>query len=218
MIDNKPYANFLSIRQRGKGIPYGGAGHPRADGDANHGFRFAKGKPEVLDWIPELKRDRALDRLVRAINAPASGLFTVGCVSGKDEGEHGVRYSGYVEFAFNSRSVVADAASYFPVFFHFCRSLHEGQFQERVQFNWELEGATFLEADHMIGFTCSVIINTPFDPDPQAARDAWEASLEWLGSYLGSVPPHGDDVLYTTDAPVASSLPITTDRESEHAG
>lgn len=198
MIDNKPYFNFLSIRQRGKAIPYGGTGDLREDGDANYGFRFAKGNPGVLDWIPELKRDPALDRLVRDINALESGLFTVGCVTGKEQSEQGVRHYGYVEFAFNSRSAVATAASYFPVFFYFCQVLHENQFQEKVQFNWELEGATFLDADHAEGFTCSVTINTLSPQDPQAALGSWATCLQWLGEYLRSVPPQGNDVLYAT--------------------
>lgn len=77
--------DFFSIRHRGKFVPYGRAGEIRADGAANHGFRCAKGCPDALDWIPELKRDVALDALAREINHADTGLLTIGCVSGKVE-------------------------------------------------------------------------------------------------------------------------------------
>lgn len=194
--------NFLSIRHRGKGIPYGGLGEARPDGDANYGFRCAKGRPEVLDWIPELKRDPALDALVRNINRDDTGLLSIGCVSGKVADEKGFRYSGYVEFAFNSRQAIADAANYFPVFFHFDRCLQEHGFAEQAIFNWVLEGATFLEADRASGFTCTVVINTAYAADSGIADASWATCLEWLGHYLSSVPSQGEDTLY--------SLPVAT--------
>lgn len=199
MNNSQPFVNYLSICQHGKVIPYGGLGDVRDDGDANYGFRFAKGKPDVLDWIPELQRDQALDQLVRAINGIDTGLFTVGCVTGKHESDQGIRYSGYVEFAFNSRSAIQDAARYFPIFFHFCRFLHETAFDVAVQYNWELQGATFLEANDVDGFTCSVVINTSFLPDPTAAWQAWELSLQVLAVFLASVPAQGDDMIYAVN-------------------
>jgi hypothetical protein len=37
---------LLTIRNRGKGVPYGGSGEPREDGPANYGFKPLNGKPE----------------------------------------------------------------------------------------------------------------------------------------------------------------------------
>lgn len=62
--------------------------------------------------------------------------------------------------------------------------------------NSQLQGATFLEADHVDGFTCSVVVNTSFLPDPTAAWQAWELSLQVLAVFLASVPAQGDDMVY----------------------
>ncbi len=70
----KPYTNALTLSHRGKGIPYGGTGEVREDGDANFGFRDLKGQPEMHEEIPELQRDPALARLVCSINASNTGL------------------------------------------------------------------------------------------------------------------------------------------------
>ncbi len=48
------HSNYLSIRHRGKAIPYGGDGELRDDGDANYGFTYAKGNEAALRRIPEL--------------------------------------------------------------------------------------------------------------------------------------------------------------------
>lgn len=99
---NLRYSNYLAIKQSGKGIPYGGQGQIRPDGDANYGFKNLKGELENLNQIPELQRDHALYELVRAINQPETGLLSVGCTSGSVHQDDGYRMSGYVEFAFNS--------------------------------------------------------------------------------------------------------------------
>ena len=75
------YRNYLSLKHEHKTIPYGGIGEIREDGDANYGFKNIKGNNRLLDTIPELKSDPALMALVRAINAPNTGIFSIGCVS-----------------------------------------------------------------------------------------------------------------------------------------
>ena len=64
-MHGQPYAVGLTIGFQGKGIPYGGFGHIREDGGANHGFKLLKGQPRRLDEIPELKQDAAMRELVR---------------------------------------------------------------------------------------------------------------------------------------------------------
>ncbi|HUW37112.1 MAG TPA: hypothetical protein VMV91_07240 [Rhodocyclaceae bacterium] len=131
----KLYTNQLSLNHKHKGVPYGGSGEIREDGDANYGFKDIKGNNALLLDIPELKRDRGLMRLIQAINAPHTGLFSVGCVSGPVADKHGYRHSGYVEFSVNSATAIADARNYFPLFFHFDLMLHEGNFSGKVTFD-----------------------------------------------------------------------------------
>lgn len=54
------YTNQLSLDHKPKGIPYGGRGEIRDDGDANYGFKDLKGNRALLLDVPELKRDQAL--------------------------------------------------------------------------------------------------------------------------------------------------------------
>jgi hypothetical protein len=187
-------ANYLSINQGGKGIPYGGVA--RENGDVNHGFKYVKGDDEALRSIPELLRDPALLDLALDINASETGLFSIGCVSDSVQDDRGHRDSGYIEFAINSRSAIADAQSYFPLFFHFDRLLHSSKFSVPASFNWELSGATFFECNHAVGFTCSVFVNTGYVQSREEAGQNWTDSLSVLGYFLRSVPPEHDDFLY----------------------
>ncbi|AZO69955.1 hypothetical protein [Mesorhizobium sp. M1D.F.Ca.ET.043.01.1.1] len=182
----KLYINELSIDHRPKGIPYGPG--VRDDGTENFGFKNLKGELHRLSEIPELAEDPALFDLVSKINKPETGLLTIGCVSGpviKDD--RGFHFSGYVEFAFNDADKIADAAHYFPVFFHWDRGLDGDKFSQRVRFDWRLKPAHFADAN-VGGFTAIIVINTAFLETEAAARIAWNTALDWLGDYLASVP------------------------------
>jgi len=202
------YPNYLSIRERGKGIPYFGDGVAREDGDANHGFKNLKTNPDELDSIPELAVDPPLKALVAAINAPHTGLFSVGCVSGPvhDE-ERGHRRTGYVEFALNSVSRVQDARNYFPAFFYFNKLLHREQFAT-VKFDWQLEGAHFTDVD-VGGFSCTVFVNTQFFSSATEAEDAWRRALELLAALLGDVPDDTRDPIYAPPSFQADSPSVS---------
>ena len=191
-----PYTNTLTISHRSKPIPYGGPGHVREDGDANYGFRYVKGNESLLRQIPELMRDEDLLQLALAINAPETGLFSAGCVSGSVDDENGHRRSGYMEFVINSRAAIGDAASYFPIFFHFDRFLHERTFAIPVSYIWELQPAIFTECQDITGFTCSVFLNTHYATSPVNSAQNWTESLNVLGLLLGSVPVAQADFLY----------------------
>lgn len=180
------YRNYLSLNHEHKTIPYGGTGDKREDGDANYGFKDVKGDNTLISSIPELQRDAALMALVRAINAPQTGIFSIGCVSyGIEEKSH-FRHSGYIEFALNSASLIADAGNYFPLFFEFERLLDESGFSHRVEFNWELYFSSFIDKG-VSGYTCRINLNTYFSETRQAAQQAWEDMLEVLGTYLGGI-------------------------------
>lgn len=198
--ENKPYAVSLTIGHGGKGIPYGGHhGELREDGTTNHGFKNLKGRPHLLDSVPELRDSPALYELVRAINEPDTGLVSVGCAAWdySDERE-GYRRAGYIEFAINLVEMIGDARNYFPMFFHFDKMLHDRRFNEMVNYIWELEWASFwpTKAD---GFTCAVWIYTPFRPSPEEAKDLWEVALEPLISYLGQQGRKPGTPLFTAE-------------------
>jgi hypothetical protein len=93
-----------------------------------------------------------------------------------------------VEFAFDSADAVTDAASYFPLFFHFDRALHMMKFSDHVHFHWELMGATFLMAK-MAGFTVTITVNTGWYPSANEASIAWANGLGFLADYFVQVPP-----------------------------
>jgi hypothetical protein len=191
------YRNILSLDHDSKGIPYGGSGEPRADGEANYGFKDIKSKLELLPTIPELARDAALLELVRAISLPSTGLFSIGCLSSHVADKQGVRRTGYVEFAFNSAAQVQDASNYFPLYFHFDRTLKQSKFSGKVQYQWELKPAMFLDAQ-IGGFTCSVFLNTFYSATEQEAESDWALALRVLMEFLASVPAKHGDLLYGT--------------------
>jgi hypothetical protein len=191
----KPYTNQLSLNHEPKGVPYGGLGEIRGDGDANYGFKDIKGNNALLLEIPELKRDHGLMSLVHAINAPHTGLFSVGCVSGPVEDEYGFRHTGYVEFSVNSVSAIADAGNYFPLFFHFDRMLNEGKFSGKVAFDWELQPVIFIDAN-ADGFTCSITVNTHYSKTKEEAEAAWLEAIGVLEYFLGSIPRGHNDLIF----------------------
>jgi hypothetical protein len=192
------YRNYLSLNHEHKTVPYGGRGELREDGDANYGFRDVKGDNSLLHEIPELKRDPALMALVRAINVPQTGIFSIGCVSDSVEDKGRFRHSGYIEFSFNSASAITGAANYFPLFFDFERLLNDQGFMVRVEFNWELQSSTFIEKG-ISGYTCRIIMNTYYSETKLEAQEAWEETLDVLSKYLGSIPDDsgGVDPIYS---------------------
>jgi hypothetical protein len=191
----KAYHNALHIDQGGKGIPYGGAGEPRPDGGANYGFKNLKGDLSLVDDVPELKSDDPLRSLVLTINAPESGLFSVGCLGADCHEAEGYRRTGYIEFAYNSKTGVADAANYFPLFFHFDRHLLSSQFQAPVRFDWEFQGAQFIDAQ-IGGFTSTIYLNTEYCGSGQLAQEAWASGLAALEAFLSKILQQPGEPIY----------------------
>lgn len=191
MVQAKPYLNYLSIRQDGKGVPYGGMSEPREDGTQNFGFKNIKGAPQDVALIPELRDDAPMRDLMAALAHPDVGVFTIGCESGPVEGDGQLRLTGYVEFSLNSRSAIGDAAVYFPLFFHFDRFLHETAFAASVMFTWELMAASFVEK-HVDGFTCTVFVNTSYSEKREQAEAWWAESMACLREGLCSIPVYAD--------------------------
>ena len=49
------------------------------EGRTNHGFRDARGRPELIDQIAEAGTSPALKELLRSLAQPASRYFSIGC-------------------------------------------------------------------------------------------------------------------------------------------
>jgi len=183
---------FLSIRNGGKGIPYGGATEDRLDGSRNHGFKPLKSNPEEVRAIPEAQGIGALTRALVALNAADSPFVTVGCEKafGSTDSGHGVK--GYLEFAFNYGELIADASFYFRLFFLFSQWYSQQKQLAGVQYNFELEGATFVTAN-VSGFTMSAWISAGTFPTGELALAAWEGALDLLVTFLSQhpAPPDG---------------------------
>jgi hypothetical protein len=190
------FENYLCINHKHKPIPYGGTGIVRDDGEANYGFKCLKGALHLAEEVPELRGDAALKQLAIAVNGPETGWLSIGCVSGPVNEDRRHRYSGYFEFAFNSVSGISDAQNYFPAFFHFDRLLVGLPHVRPVTYHWELQPCTFIERGNVIGFSCSVTVNTHWTETNDAAQQDWKQSLGYLEHLLKQIGPFGADAVY----------------------
>jgi hypothetical protein len=190
--------NFLSIRERGKSMPYCDSTN------RDRGFKNLKSRPESIATVTGLDPDPALRAVVQAINAPGTGLFTVASACLEDHFERGHRFTGYVEFALNSQAAVQDAANYFALFQSFSRRLHAHRF-ESARFEWELEETVFL-AIGVSGFTCTVLVKTDLVDSATTARHDWERALQIVGQHLGGLQGAEDNPIYEPSAGPARPL------------
>ncbi|HEY1804870.1 MAG TPA: hypothetical protein VGG45_10340 [Terracidiphilus sp.] len=182
---------FLSIKEGGKGIPYGGTGEDRPDGSRNHGFKPLKSNPEEIAAIPEAQGIAALTRALVVLNGADSPFLTVGCEKAVNKNDSGHWVSGYLEFAFNYGEMIADAAFYFKLFFLFNQWYAQQQKATGVQFHFELQGAIFLNAN-MSGYTVTTWILGGTCPSKKGAMAAWEGALDMLVTFLSQHPKPPD--------------------------
>ena len=160
---------FLSIKNGGKGIPYGGADEDPPDGSRNYGFKSLKSNPAETGKIPEAQGITALENALIILNAAISPFFTVGCEKAFGKNDSGRWVSGYLEFAFNYGELVADAKFYFNLFFLFNQWYWQQTQQIGTRYNFELEGATFLDAN-VSGFTITAWIAAGSYPTKELHR------------------------------------------------
>lgn len=188
MTDNQTRSELvLSIRDRGKAIPYPESG-PRPDGAENYGFKALKGRSQDADLIPEVLDNIALKNAVIALNARETPFFTVGCEKSCNQDQLGYWMKGYLEFSFNYTELVADARYYFEIFFHFNTWFRKQPQEAVVQYHFELEGAAFLDASTAHGFSLTVWITTSTLPAEESTRAAWSWALNLLVEFLNTVP------------------------------
>lgn len=197
-LPSVPYLNILGISHVAKTVPYEGSGIQRLDGGANYGFKNLKRHPELLDTIPEFASDPALRSLMAAIDRPATGVFSIACLSKTICNEHGCRLSGYIEFALNDRREVTDAGRYFRLFHEFDRRLEARGFLEPVSFQWEICPTRFTDVA-TDGYAADVRIDTDYRPSPEEAYEVWTRALAALEDLLGTVPVAAESPIYTTE-------------------
>lgn len=194
-----PLLNYLVIQNRAKGIPYGA--YERDDGSRNNGFVPLKANPAAIASLSECQEDPPLRILLESANGADTAVFTVGCASGIVADEKGFRRSGYVEFALNDREAVGRAVNYFPAFFNFDQLWKAQGARFRMQFEWELQPATFLDCGAR-GFTCAVTLNTDYYASLDEADECWSFALELLSQLLESIAPKPDAIaIYATGIP-----------------
>src|ERR1700732_1386852 len=150
---------ILSIRNRGKAIPYFGS-DKRSDGSENHGFKALKGRTYDVDLVPEVLDNAALRNAVITLNDPGTPFFTIGCEKSCNRENSGYWMKGYLEFSFNYTELVSDARYYFELFFHFNDWFHQQLQRAIVSYHFELDGAIFTNKSSAHGFTTTVWIRT----------------------------------------------------------
>jgi hypothetical protein len=178
----------LSIRNRGKGVPYGPVDRGES---ANRGFKALKRDPRLIAEVAEACDDDVLRNAIMRINAPHTPFFSVGCEKSfnKEIGKEGRETfwaKGYLEFSFNYKETVADACSYFVLFFNFNRAVIDQKFDKPIWFHWELEGAHFFDGD-CHGWTCCVWIQTTDCPSENESREVWHAGVDFFATFLEGV-------------------------------
>lgn len=176
-----PFHCMLTIRDRGKAVPYGEV--DRGDGGRNHGFMPLKGVVDAASSVPEARDDPALARAINVLNHTSTLFFTVGCEKALNQHDGQFWKKGYLEFAFNDAELCSDSRNYFALFQDFSRRLHRAQFSTPITFEWEFEGAHFLDPN-VGGWTVAVWITTTLAPTAQEAEQLWASGLEALTAAL----------------------------------
>lgn len=182
-MDEQQTQLMLSIRNRGKGVPYGGRGVPRENGSANYGFKALKGKPEEAALIHEVQDDEHFRNALVAINDQNTPFFTVGCEKSFNKDDEGFWARGYLELAFNYCELVEDAKWYFKLFFDFNNHVWQNKFNEPTQYHFEMEGAHFFEGN-CAGYTVAIWITTAVLPTNEEVKEVWGKSVDFLTSFL----------------------------------
>lgn len=66
---------MLTIRNRGKGVPYGGSGGPREGGSVNYRFKALNCKPERAAWLAEMQDEEHIRNAVVAISDSGTPFY-----------------------------------------------------------------------------------------------------------------------------------------------
>ncbi len=187
-----PWQNILYIDALGKTIPYQNSARKKNSGAD---FVNLKANPAATESILETVGQPELQSALKAINKAETGVFSVGCQVENivDKAKH--QTTGYLEFAINDQSLVADSTSYYSLFFQFQNRLAQSAFPHVVQFDWVIMPALFTEVS-LQGFTCSVKINTAFCATARQAQTSASAAFSLLGVYLANIEQSTGNRIY----------------------
>jgi len=191
-----PSLVYLRVSEGGKEIPYRPAVRP--EGSICHGFKMLKGALEDdIRATDEASDTECLAEAIVAINHAETAFFTVGCEKAFNTAADGFWAKGYLEFSSNYVEIVVDAANYFPLFFHFNKFLSQRGYSDPVLFDWELLGATFVDAK-VKGFTVTVWIQTATLSTEDEVKAAWCRAVALLAEYLCGQSYHADTPIYAS--------------------
>lgn len=138
---------------------------------------------EAAASVPEARDDPALARAINVLNHTSTLFFTVGCEKALNQDGGQFWKKGYLEFAFNDAELCSDSRNYFVLFQGFSQHLHRAHFSTPIMFEWEFEGAHFLDAN-VGGWTVAVWVTTPMVSTAQEAEQLWASGLEVLAAAL----------------------------------
>jgi hypothetical protein len=138
-------------------------------------FVNLKSNPAAAHRVPELATDISLQALVVALNAPASGLLTLGCNSATAAPKVGFLRQGYVEFAINDTASFARLDAYFDLFVRFNETILAAGLSKDVAFTWAVMPLVFTEKS-LRGFACSVGVSVHSLKQHHTGEE-WEAAL-----------------------------------------
>ena len=182
-----PYRNTVRLEEDEEAqVPYGAA--LRSDGSGNFGFKNLKLNPALAAEVPELHADPDLRALVLAINAPETGLFSLGCASEDIEELSGHRVSGYVAFAWNEIYAASSWRWYGSMFHNLKKLLEKTGFDQPFEFDWIIGRTAFCNRGVAHGWAATVRLNTDICDSREKARMVWARSLSALSTVLGAVP------------------------------
>jgi hypothetical protein len=188
---DSPTQLLLTIRQRGKGVPYGCG--PRDEGSINHGFKLLKGGRSTANDIPEAEGEPGLTRLIVALNEPRASFLSIGCEMALNHDEkQGHSKTGYIEFALDSLTLAADARHSFAVFFYFDEYLNRTRFNEPILFRCELEGNALVSNDKTFYSICCWI-HTAFCPSAEIAVALWDKAADVLARFVREWNAQGNE-------------------------
>jgi len=175
-------AVLFGIAGGGKGVPYGGLA--RGDAKGNHGYKRLKGKTENAAKIFEVRDCPALASALLRLNSREVAFFTVGCDRGISEISGRFSCGGYLEIAFNSIELVANAQNYFKLFFDFHKAVISPNFWPTgVQCIFELQGADFFDGPAP-GFTLTLWIQTQPQGTAGQSMEIWDLGLRTIVEFL----------------------------------
>ncbi len=178
------YSLYLTIRHADKTIPYPAA---QREDSQNHGFVPLKGHPERAVQIPEVQSCPALVQSLERLNASDTAFYTAGCdwsLNSEDDERYWAK--GYIDLVFVDPMRAGSCHAYFDLFCEFDTYLHERDYDDPVDFHWELEQVDFIEEGYL-GWTVCLWVTTDFVREAENCQASWKAAVDLFCSFIEQV-------------------------------